>query len=560
VSTQTLTAADLHIIFAIDANGKGDRAGAYVRLWQLTGSQEALRQARISSFSGGDGGASFGANLKLQQELGEKYPGVFALSEQIFQSSLKNVGDNLDQINAGKADIDELMFRGAEAAWASAELPNGKTLPMTHDFPGNLFALNPWSSNWLNGLQFSHGSEVAAEGAFEAILYGKQPSDFAGLPGYSMHVVKDCSGQSLLTIKDERTGKTVYVGTGGSKEQMGTDIGLIEVPLDSPLSLVLEIERQHFERLRQNEEPGSISIDEKGHIKIIAPAGGSDGQTLVQKLRQNATRARENAAQKPVPPAMRLHRQVQKLSQAGRSFAPIASIKNLSSSSAKQGAAVADLASFLGMALARQVMGGLGVAGQAGAGAVTPLMALHKAAMAVGGGGGVSPGMRAALGGLAPPGRAGGKAGAFGQQVSSARTAYAGSVAAALRRLAGDGAVLACGGSGGAGGLPSIAPRRGAGAATAMATRAASDGVGTILGAVARGQMTRGLAPRTVGREATGSAVAGPHVARSKAAEQQDVARAIQAYLEGQARLPPASGAGFDPRLTPAWAGLQLPG
>jgi hypothetical protein len=60
-----LTTPDIDKISAIDK--EGDRTGAYVLLWQLTGSAEALRQARLSSFSGAGGGAAFGANLKLQQ-------------------------------------------------------------------------------------------------------------------------------------------------------------------------------------------------------------------------------------------------------------------------------------------------------------------------------------------------------------------------------------------------------------------------------------------------------------------------------------------------------------
>jgi hypothetical protein len=36
--------------------------------------------------------------------------------------------------------------------------------------------------------------------------------------------------------------------------------------------------------------------------------------------------------------------------------------------------------------------------------------------------------------------------------------------------------------------------------------------------------------------------------------------RAIDDYLARQARLPPSGMTGFDPRLSPAWAGLQIPG
>jgi hypothetical protein len=179
-----LTKDDLQKIEDIDDKGKGDRTGAYIRLWQLTGSAEALLQARISSFSGGGGGAAFAANLELQKELGSKYPGVFNLSQQVFESSINNVRQKLDQINAG-GDIDSVIFQGAESAWDQAQLPNGKTQSLKHDFPGNLFAFDPLSSNWLNGLEFSNGTGVALDGANNAILFGKSPADFVGRPGYS---------------------------------------------------------------------------------------------------------------------------------------------------------------------------------------------------------------------------------------------------------------------------------------------------------------------------------------------------------------------------------------
>lgn len=41
--------------------------------------------------------------------------------------------------------------------------------------------------------------------------------------------------------------------------------------------------------------------------------------------------------------------------------------------------------------------------------------------------------------------------------------------------------------------------------------------------------------------------------------EQTLIGRAIETYFANQARLPPAEMTGFDPRLSPAWAGLQIP-
>jgi len=70
-----------------------------------------------------------------------------------------------------------------------------------------------------------------------------------------------------------------------------------------------------------------------------------------------------------------------------------------------------------------------------------------------------------------------------------------------------------------------------------------------------------GILPvRTAGRDGTAGAEPPAAARDSAAARQRDVARALESYFERQARLPPSSGAGFDPMLSPAWAGLQIPG
>lgn len=60
---------------------------AEISAWQLTGSTEALEQARISSFSGTVGGIAFAANMIDQEKLGPSYPGVFTLSQDVFRES-----------------------------------------------------------------------------------------------------------------------------------------------------------------------------------------------------------------------------------------------------------------------------------------------------------------------------------------------------------------------------------------------------------------------------------------------------------------------------------------
>ncbi|MBB5373655.1 hypothetical protein [Acidocella aromatica] len=60
---------------------------------------------------------------------------------------------------------------------------------------------------------------------------------------------------------------------------------------------------------------------------------------------------------------------------------------------------------------------------------------------------------------------------------------------------------------------------------------------------VASGEMFAPVAARAVDRE-----------------QGTDLAQALRTYFFRQSRLPPAGGTGFDPRLTPAWAGVKIPG
>ena len=45
-----------------------------------------------------------------------------------------------------------------------------------------------------------------------------------------------------------------------------------------------------------------------------------------------------------------------------------------------------------------------------------------------------------------------------------------------------------------------------------------------------------------------------------EAVAQLDIGRALESYFFRQSRLPPTGGAGFNPLLSPAWAGLKIPG
>jgi hypothetical protein len=517
MSKPILTKEDIQDILNLDNHGHGDRTGAYILLWQLTGSEEALRQARISSFSGGEGGAAFGAKLQLQRELGAKYPGVFNLSQQVFEASLKNVEKNLPYINAGTMSVDKAMFTGGEAAWTNVTPESLK-----HDFPGNAFALNPLSSNFLNGLQFSHGTGVAREGANDAVLFGKLPSDFAGLSGFSTHIVKDQAGQLLVTIKDDRTGKTVFVGTGGSGEQAIEDVvGIIARTALHPGADVGKM-RQYLKVLRQNEEPGSISIDQHGNITITSEADALKGKTPVERARHHAAQARANAARNPVPAHMKLYDTIVKQNPQIPSVAPIPGRAGQRKAPLLPRAGTGDAAGLSGMSRPQGAAASLTTGSSTGQGAALT-------------------GYRKVI------------ADAQAQAVEARARREAGRTAMGLVALGGDLSSR------------SFAPVGGAGAAGHLASHA------TPGGAVDQDQLAASPFPSHTAadtlyprpqpnvNETADSALPGPQHAPG-GLPPHALEQALNDYFFRQSRLPPNGGAAFNPYLSPLWAGLKLPG
>jgi hypothetical protein len=66
-----------------------DRGGYYLALYNMTGSQEALLQAQITTFSEGAGGAAYVANTFLKSTYSDRYTKeIYDISQLVAQSSL----------------------------------------------------------------------------------------------------------------------------------------------------------------------------------------------------------------------------------------------------------------------------------------------------------------------------------------------------------------------------------------------------------------------------------------------------------------------------------------
>ncbi len=282
------------------------------------------------------------------------------------------------------------------------------------------------------------------------------------------------------------------------------------------------------------------------------------------------------AAKAWVPEPLQLLRELKKLMAPRGAFAPVygrlgvpvrAAMRGVADSEASPGVFAANWRAVANALGARSSMGsrpGANIFKAAQHGRAAHTAAVPKQAVWQG----------AALGAVMRAAVAAGTGGAYASGHAGSGAPYSRLVGKAGRG-SGLGAVKYLAG----GGLPSIAPRRAAGggvdsvahglAGPDSAMRRLAPWRADLAGAAAPlpaapalsagddsfGAMVR---RRLVG--ATQAASAAPESAQSKAARHYDVAQAVQAFFDRQTRLPPASGAGFDPRVSPIWAGVQMPG
>jgi len=92
--TLKLTQAEYDYLYSFLA--ANDRGGYYLTLYNMTGSQEALLQAEISTFSAGAGGAAWLANYLIKRDHPTTYTlEVHEFSLEIARSSLTAIEKNI---------------------------------------------------------------------------------------------------------------------------------------------------------------------------------------------------------------------------------------------------------------------------------------------------------------------------------------------------------------------------------------------------------------------------------------------------------------------------------
>jgi hypothetical protein len=204
-----VTQADIPALQAyLNANPPyGDRAGFYMKLYQLTGDAQALMQAQICTFSGIVGGLAFAANAQVQSEVPSQYPsgGVIQFSNQIAKAELQMV---ISAVNNGTGNqiSNKNISDAARAAWVDS--PTGD---ISQYFPGTL--LDGSTLSYLaNPSGAPPGVQADLQNLIAGMVLGTSASDYANNSAYTAHQLLNPDGSTELTYYTDASGKAVYVG------------------------------------------------------------------------------------------------------------------------------------------------------------------------------------------------------------------------------------------------------------------------------------------------------------------------------------------------------------
>jgi Ca2+-binding RTX toxin-like protein len=185
-----------------DMLSSGDRAGFYLTYYAMTGSHEALLQAKIATFSGDVGGEAFAANALLQEAYGQDgteargaYPGIYYLSQQVARAAYNAIEASAQSSDGVGVLDDNAIFDSASTAWAGEDI--GRL------FPGNILSGDFDTFD-------SPGGVLAAEALPYSQYFGKQAGDYS-----SSNILTLAGG---LSVAVDNTGKIVAVFTGVSED------------------------------------------------------------------------------------------------------------------------------------------------------------------------------------------------------------------------------------------------------------------------------------------------------------------------------------------------------
>lgn len=181
----------------------GNRTGYYIRYYEFTGSDEAILQAEISSFSGLAGGAAIAGNTLakyLENNLGEgDYP------DSIVEFSQRIAVDHFAAVQASATGIltDAQQRALAQRTWDE--------LGVEFSFPGNFLV---WWDQLSTGDWEGLGETLDVESAIAAPLIAVWSAMFAQALGNQKEEFLSSGQFELLQTEDSRLSYVAHVETG----------------------------------------------------------------------------------------------------------------------------------------------------------------------------------------------------------------------------------------------------------------------------------------------------------------------------------------------------------
>ncbi|MEM7425521.1 MAG: calcium-binding protein, partial [Pseudomonadota bacterium] len=205
----------------------GDRGGYYMAYHAMTGSDEAVLQAKVATFSGVIGGGAFISNRILQEWHGTggsgnpgTYPGIYYLSQEVARTSFNAIAEDARDASMGAGVLtEEAFFNTTFEAWQANTnveyFPGNILLPIgligeflelislgTLDNPYETDIIGLWDATTSNGA-------LASFMALPYVYYaGKQLSDFTG-GGYTQ-----IDGPGGTTLVIDSSGRVTALDQG----------------------------------------------------------------------------------------------------------------------------------------------------------------------------------------------------------------------------------------------------------------------------------------------------------------------------------------------------------
>jgi trimeric autotransporter adhesin len=210
----------------------GDRPGFYMAYYNMTGSEQAILQAQVSSFSEGTGGSAIAANWVLQSVFAPQgmYLGIYVISQGVAQNAMNAIRADAEASGGNGGFIGStVMLDSAAAFWDS--------IGQANQFPGNplqwlshaiaLTNVQPqpwWEDIWEILGNFVDPKAAAQElfttGTLAAIastslgpaLLGKRRSDYEDNPAYTITetpdgewavVTRNSDGHTVAVLQDD---------------------------------------------------------------------------------------------------------------------------------------------------------------------------------------------------------------------------------------------------------------------------------------------------------------------------------------------------------------------